>query len=336
LNGKRVDRAEVPFGAELAIGAYRLTLLNDRPAMRVPSRSARPDPFDDMRRTEQHEAPLVGQDTPARSGAPRGSVFAMIAAIILVGLAAVVWVSGPRQAASPPDASVPADSEAATPAAASQPSVPVAPPSSDRQPEAVDLPAGSPGKRAVDTAAAGVPRAADGPRVTRRPGESTDAWRGRAAALQTRYEYSKVALDRGDYAAAAGGFEAILLEEPGFLDAPRLLVQAQAGLRASARTLFEAGTKLDAAGDWVGALQKYEQAREIYFRVPGLTESLQRVRRKLRTAGTTAFNQGRKYEADGRLQEALKEYEKALQWLPNDDPNRQVARARAEHLKKND
>jgi len=197
-----------------------------------------------------------------------------------------------------------------------------------------DLPAGSPARRPADRVpAAG---AAANTRIQRRPGESAEAWRSRGAALQMRYGYSKAALDRGDFAAAAGGFEAILMEEPGFLDAPGLLVQAQSGLRASARRLFEAGRALDGTGDWMGALQKYEQARQIYADIPGLAEGLQRVRGKLRTAGTNAFNEARQLEAGGRTQDALKEYEKAIQWLPPDDPNRQVARARVEQLRRDE
>ena len=43
VNGRRVERAEVPVGAEIAIGAYRLTLLTDRLAsMRMPARGPRP------------------------------------------------------------------------------------------------------------------------------------------------------------------------------------------------------------------------------------------------------------------------------------------------------
>jgi tetratricopeptide (TPR) repeat protein len=173
------------------------------------------------------------------------------------------------------------------------------------------------------------------PRVSRKAGESNQAWKTRAAALQTRYGYSKAALDRNDFAAAAGGFEAILLEEPGFLDAPQLLVQAQSGMRASANALFKAGKKLDAAGDWMGALQKYDQARQTYSGIPGIAESLQRVREKLTEAGTAAFNQGRQHEANGRPQDAIKEYEKAIQWLAADDPNRHAAQARVDKLKRN-
>jgi tetratricopeptide (TPR) repeat protein len=182
----------------------------------------------------------------------------------------------------------------------------------------------------------GLDGAGDLSRVARKPGESAEAWRTRGAALHTRYAYSKQALDRHDYAAAAGGFEAILMEEPGFLDAPQLLVQANAGLRVSAQDLYEAGNKLDAVGDWMGALQKYDQARLIHAGVPGLTAAMKRVRVKLQTAGTNAFNQARQHEANGRTTEAVKEYEKAFQWLPADDPNREIARTRIDQLKRHD
>jgi tetratricopeptide (TPR) repeat protein len=150
-----------------------------------------------------------------------------------------------------------------------------------------------------------------------------------------RYGYSKAALERNDFAAAAGGFEAILLEEPGFLDAPKLLVEAQSGMRASANNLFKAGKKLDAAGDWMGALQKYEQARQVYAGVPGISESVQQVREKLKAAGTAAFDQAQQYEANRRPREALKEYQKAIQWLAPDDPNRRLAQTRIDKLRRN-
>jgi tetratricopeptide (TPR) repeat protein len=171
------------------------------------------------------------------------------------------------------------------------------------------------------------------PPVPRRPNESVDAWRNRIAALEARYDYSKAALDRGDFGSAASGFDAILREEPGFLDAPVLLVQARAGLRAAALDVLAAGNRLDAAGDWFGALQQYERAREVDGGTPGIEQAVKRVREKLRVAGQDALDRGREHERVGRPAAALQEYDKALQWLPNDDPNREVARARAEQLR---
>jgi tetratricopeptide (TPR) repeat protein len=169
--------------------------------------------------------------------------------------------------------------------------------------------------------------------VPRKPGESLQDWQQRGAALQARYAFAKVALDRGDFAAAAGGFAALLLEEPGFLDAPQLLVKAREGLRAAAADALESGNKLDAAGDWVSALRRYEQAREIDRAVPGLEEAIKRVRDKMHTAGLAALRRARQFDALGRFAEALSEYEKAAQWLSPDDPNQQIAKGRADQLK---
>lgn len=336
IDGRRVERGEVPMGAEIAIGAYRLTLLADRPAGVRPARGG-VDLLDEMRATERYDQPIRPQPAAAvrASGTPPWAIGGAVALIAILGLAMVVWVSSPRQGAASSGTTSPSP-ELSTAGATD----PATPPRRDPPPAAgsvtsdpVDLPNGSPTRPPARRGAA-APRAADEPRVTRRPEESTNAWRARAAALQTRYGYSKAALDRGDYAAAAGGFEAILLEEPGFLDAPRLLVQAQAGLRAGARTLFQAGRKLDDAGDWVGALQKYEQARQVHPDLAGVSESIRRVRGKLREAGMTALERARALEREGRPMDALKEYEKAVQWLPPDDPNRQIAAARVGQLRK--
>jgi tetratricopeptide (TPR) repeat protein len=171
------------------------------------------------------------------------------------------------------------------------------------------------------------------PPVPRRPNETVDAWRNRIAALEARYDYSKAALDRGDFGSAASGFDAILREEPGFLDAPALLVQARSGLRAAALDVLAAGNRLDAAGDWFGALQQYERVREVDPGTPGLDAAVRRVREKLRVAGQEAFERGREYERLGRPAAALQEYEKAVQWLPSDDPGREAVRARMEQLR---
>ncbi len=341
LNGARVDRAEVPYGAEIAVGGYRLSLLRDSAAaVRPPARVPRVDPIDDMRATGPHAPPAYSASPVSKPAeAPGPAPWAMglaVAVLVIMALAATVWVAGSRQQSKQNGAST----DPAVPKP--QPDQPPAAASAGRP---ADAPATAGAERPVDApddnADTKSPKAATGPsanpgtpRVGRRPGESVDAWKSRGAALQMRYEYSTAALTRGDFAAAAGGFEAILMEEPGFLDAPGLLVQAQSGLRSSARRLFLAGQKLEAAGDWVGALQKYEQARQIYAGVDGLAASLQQVRGKLRTAGTAAFNEGRQHEAAGRTEEALKAYDKAIQWLPLDDPNRQAARTRVEQLKR--
>ena len=341
VNGARVERADVPYGAEIAVGGYRLSLLRDGSAPVLPAaRIPRTDPIDDMRATGPHDPPAYSASPVSRrpEESPGPAPWAMglaVAVLVILALAATVWVAGSRQQAQQNGAST--DPVVPKP----QPNEPPAAPSAGRP---ADTPAPAVAERPADAPDDNTDRSVKAPtgpspnpgtsRVARRPGESVEAWKSRGAALQMRYEYSTAALTRGDFAAAAGGFEAILMEEPGFLDAPGLLVQAQSGLRSSARRLFLAGQKLEAAGDWVGALQKYEQAKQIYAGVDGLTASLQQVRGKLRTAGTAAFNEGRQHEAAGRTEEALKAYDKAIQWLPLDDPNRQAARTRVEQLKR--
>ena len=195
-----------------------------------------------------------------------------------------------------------------------------------------DATAWRPGPSAARTAEA-VRTTAENLPVPRKPGETVQEWQARSSALQARYAFAKVALDRGDFSAAAGGFAAILLEEPGFLDAPQLLVKARDGLRAAAAEMIESGNKLDTAGDWVSALKKYDQAREIDRTVPGLDEAVKRVRDKMHAAGGNALRRARQFDALGRFADALLEYEKAAQWLSPDDPNQQIARGRADQLK---
>jgi tetratricopeptide (TPR) repeat protein len=103
--------------------------------------------------------------------------------------------------------------------------------------------------------------------------------------------------------------------------------------RAAAREAFNAGSKLDAAGDWMGALRKYDEAQQADATLPGLDRAVKSVWAKLRTAGGDALKRARQYDAIGLSADALKEYDKAAQWLPPDDPNRQIARGRADQLR---
>jgi len=360
LNGQRVERAEVPPDAEITVGEYRLRFQHtDVSGVSGSSTAHLRADLSDLRihdRTKPLSEPVQPAAPPPAASASRSFPLGMVAVAALILIAAAAWLftSGGKQAATSvdprtgaegtaaprepiPATELPQTTPAATePAAAARVTEPPAAPQGSKPP-AARRSAPNPDRNSPDYAAGGIDVAGgDLARVQRKPGESTDAWRTRGAALHTRYAYSKQALDRRDFAAAAGGFEAILLEEPGFLDAPQLLVQANAGLRLSARDLFEAGNRLDANNDWMGALQKYEQARLIHSGVAGLMPAIKRVREKLQIEGTKAFTQARELEARGRTAEAVKEYQKAFQWLPQDDPNREIARTRVDQLKRHD
>ena len=49
--------------------------------------------------------------------------------------------------------------------------------------------------------------------------------------------------------------------------------------------------------------------------------------------GTEAFSRGRLYDALDRLEQAIDSYERAYRYLPDDDPNREVAKARLDALR---
>jgi predicted component of type VI protein secretion system len=109
--------------------------------------------------------------------------------------------------------------------------------------------------------------------------------------------------------------------------------QAVVNVRAEAQRLLDAGVKLDAAGDWLGALRKFEQARALDAELPGLAGAETQVRVRLREAGLDALKRARSYDAAGRTSDALREYERAAQWLPSADPDQQVALTRAAQLR---
>ena len=354
INGQRVQHSEVPPDAEITVGTYRLRVLSDSPATGDgespgtashppaghPQRAAGAAPTDlpDVPLVRNYDAPPRRSGSTDRPASGPNITQSILLAGFIVAVSAFAWrMVAPTASESLFDraqaqsAARPVDPpESSTPTAASIPdSVAASAPSPGPVAVAEERPSRPPEPRAPAVAVR-----PDASPVAQRPGESTEAWRARTAAFQTRYVYSRAALERGDFAAAAGGFEAILREEPGFMDVPQLLVRARAGLRAAAVDVFEIGQRLEAAGEWLGALQKYEQARQVHSDIPGLTQAIRGVREKLHVAGNTAFSRARQLDGKGLASEALKEYDKAVQWLPADDPNREIARGRADELRR--
>ena len=344
LNGERIEHAEIPHDGEVNIGTYRLRLTSGARTSAVPIDDSPPSTVGFGRRSSVTpeptltETPLIRPEVAAPSQKAGSSVAAVVGGgIIALAAAVLVWV---YVAGSRPPAAAPAPAVEPTPSTAAADPLPSRTVGTTVDPAPAPIPTESPVRPAGGNGRAGGPVTVppvtryDGSQVARRPGESADAWRSRTAAFQTRYAYSRAALERGDFAAAAGGFEAILQEEPGYLDVPQLLVRARAGLRDVARDVYEAGVRLDAAGDWLGALQKYEQAGQLHPDVRGLPDAVKRVREKLRTAGEEAFARARRFDDSGRWADALKEYEKAVQWLPSTDPRWEMAQSRVELIKK--
>src|SRR5262249_52797261 len=162
-----------------------------------------------------------GVSRPPQKGRPIAMVGLAAAAVIAVALVWLLLPSGSRSSApaavqapttaapTATPASVPqVDAASASAAAPSPPPAATATPSDSRPAAAApQAPAPRPrnaassGDTATRTAAASIPAppAMESP-VARKPGESSEAWQQRSQAIQTRYAYSKAALDRRDFA----------------------------------------------------------------------------------------------------------------------------------------
>lgn len=244
-------------------------------------------------------------------------------------------------ATSTPPSPVPTPSTAPSQTAAAAPAstIPAAPARST----ATTIPRATSGAT-VGRAASAVPAArgargdSDSTLVARRPKETDAAWRARSQAVQTQYQNARAALDRGDFPGAISGFEAILRDEPGYQDSQALLSKAQEGQQAegrqAARQAFEAAIAADVAGNWTGAIQQFERARQLDVSLaPQADDGMRRTREKMRVAGSEAFKRARQYDALGRTTDAIAQYNEAATLLPPDDPNSKAAKDRLNALR---
>ena len=331
LNGRRIEQAEVARDSEIVLGTYHLRLQDtweddtvpiplDGIAMETP----RPRLAPAAPTAELDEIVLVRSQAaqPNKRRGGRGSSYSrkliLAGAIAIMCLAALAWVFGfnRSQEGSLDVAAAPSTSHAE---ASSTPPSPQA-----SAPNAV-------APRLVSNATQ-PPATGDASPVVRLA-ETTDTTTARhTAELAARYANARTALERGDFGAAARAFDAIVGEDASYRDASQLLSRARTAQRAA--DVFATGKRLDAAGEWIGALQKYDQAHGMYADVPGLAEAARQVRGKLRVAGTAAFKNARQFDTLGQSADAIKEYEKAVQWLPPADPNRMIAMDRVNRLRK--
>ena len=123
-------------------------------------------------------------------------------------------------------------------------------------------------------------------------------------------------------------------DEPDYKDVPTLLSQARGGLHALFQQALDLAAKSESAGDWPGAVQHYEQAQQVDpSSADSVEESLRRLRGRMKTDGGDAFTRAKQYDAVGRIPEAVALYERALRYLPADDPNRATAKSRLDSLR---
>jgi tetratricopeptide (TPR) repeat protein len=174
------------------------------------------------------------------------------------------------------------------------------------------------------------------PGLARGAAESQAEYVARAERLKALYGDARTALQAKDFAAAVRLFERLETEQPGLLDVAARLAEARDGLRASRRAAAEAamagGAAAEQRGDFVEAQREYERASEA-DPASGADEALGRVRARMKTLGDDAFKRARTFDALGRTEDAIAQYERAVQLLAPDDPNRKTAKQRLDVLR---
>jgi hypothetical protein len=58
-----------------------------------------------------------------------------------------------------------------------------------------------------------------------------------------------------------------------------------------------------------------------------------RVKTRMRTEGTQAFTNARQFDAVERVEQAITWYERAFRLLPDEDPNKKIAKERLDLLR---
>lgn len=144
-------------------------------------------------------------------------------------------------------------------------------------------------------------------------------------ALVARYDEGRRALQARRFAEAERAFAAVASQDPGFRDAAALLAEARQGqVEARERALADAQS-LEASGDWARAVAAYERA--------GAPDQAGAARTKMRAAGDDAYRKARQFDARNRPTDAIAWYQRAVDWLPAEDPRRQTAVERLATLK---
>ncbi len=90
---------------------------------------------------------------------------------------------------------------------------------------------------------------------------------------------------------------------------------------------MDAGARLEST-DLVAALQQFEKAKQLDPSLGAADQAIGRVRLKMKTEGTAAFNRGKLNDNLDRIDQAIAAYQIAVKYLPDDDPNKAQAKTR--------
>jgi tetratricopeptide (TPR) repeat protein len=188
-------------------------------------------------------------------------------------------------------------------------------------------------------AASASPAAAGGHRpILRKPGGPQTSFPGRDRDVVRRYLQAIDAAKTGEYRLAVSNLNSVLRSDPTFPGAEEQLEEIKGRVRTMAEDKFAEAARLEGDGQYRAALAAYQRSTDIavmmYGEMVGAAEAMSRVRGAMAAAGVDAFKRARQFDALGRPGEAAPMYARALELLPDDDPNRQVAQERLAALRK--
>ena len=150
-----------------------------------------------------------------------------------------------------------------------------------------------------------------------------------------QYSRGRAAVDSGSYAAAVTELEAIQREDPAYRDVADLLARARAGIATAVKQAMDAAARLESSGDLAQALAQLERVPQIDPSMAIVAEQARtRIKARMTTEGGVAFRNAKQFDALERVEDAVKWYEQALRLLPDDDPNKKIARERLELLRR--
>jgi tetratricopeptide (TPR) repeat protein len=171
------------------------------------------------------------------------------------------------------------------------------------------------------------------PMLTRRGGETPEAWRDRSRQMSERYRAAGELLRAGKFTEAIPLFSAIAAEERGYQSVNSLLAEARYGLSTQTRQIVAGARKLEEGGDLPAALAELERAKQADPSLSETPELIRNLREHIEKDAADAYAKAKQHDAAGRSVDAAEQYDRVVKLLPQTDARHQTALARLKALR---
>jgi len=152
--------------------------------------------------------------------------------------------------------------------------------------------------------------------------------------LADLYASGKDAMDSGNFRAALAPLQRIEQEEPGYRDVAALLARARDGLKKAAQQEFQAAANAEGTGDLMAALQHYQRAGQLDSSLATqVAAAIKALRDRMTPEGEKALANAKTNDAYDRVPDAIQQYDRAYQYLPEDHPGKKLAKDRLDVLR---